>query len=86
MNPVETQKEQRAKRFQSSTDEASAKTLELQAKKARNSALLAMAEEGIDWDEFTIIGTSQNLEKPYLRLTSVFAIISLIHRRQILLL
>jgi hypothetical protein len=70
---VETKKDQRAKRFQSSEDQVGAKKAEeIRAKKVRSSALLALAEEGIDWDEFTIIGTCQNLEKPYLRLTSVF--------------
>lgn len=39
---------------------------------------LAKGQEGnpdvIDWDEYTIIGTCQTLEKRYLRLTSVFMI------------
>jgi hypothetical protein len=70
-----TQTELRARRFQSTSDPHLIRQTEQQAKKARKSALLAMAEEGIDWDEYTIIGTSQNLEKPYLRLTAVHLII-----------
>jgi hypothetical protein len=31
---------------------------------------LSQASEVIDWDEFTIVGTMAQLEKPYLRLTS----------------
>lgn len=70
MPPADAKKEERAKRFQASDETISKKTAEMQAKKARKKALIALAEEGIDWDEYTIIGTCQNLEKPYLRLTS----------------
>lgn len=68
---VLAKREERARRFQSGppgdTDRRAAQE---QAKRARQSALLAMAEEGIDWDEFTIIGTCEKIEKRYLRLTS----------------
>lgn len=66
-----TTKAERARRFNSEEDVAASLRQEEMAKKMRKSAILAMAEDGIDWDEFSIIGTSQNLEKPYLRLTSV---------------
>lgn len=71
-DPEGREREQRARRFQTDTAEAAAeqrRTTE-QAKKMRKSAILALAEDGIDWDECSIIGTSQSLEKPYLRLTS----------------
>lgn len=66
------EREQRARRFQADAEAAEAhqRSVEQQAKKMRKSAILALAEGGIDWDEYSIIGTSQSLEKPYLRLTS----------------
>lgn len=64
-------REERARRFHSDAPDATDRRVaEAQAKRARQSALLAMAEEGIDWDEFTIIGTCEKIEKRYLRLTS----------------
>lgn len=39
-------------------------------REARRTALLAMAADGIEWDENVIIGTCQRLDKRYLRLTS----------------
>jgi hypothetical protein len=71
-DPISARKEQRARRFQAEqAAEATRAQSAKEAKKVRKSALLALAEDGIDWDEYTIIGTSQSLEKPYLRLTSV---------------
>lgn len=64
-------KEMRARRFQAEEPVLSAAAVEEQSKRARKKALLALAEDGVDWDEYTIIGMSQSLEKAYLRLTSV---------------
>lgn len=66
----------RARRFQEDQQYyLSTKAASLESSKiTRRKALLAMAEEGIDWDECTIIGTNEALEKPYLRLTSVYFI------------
>lgn len=68
---VLAKREERARRFQSGPpDDTDRRAVQEQAKRARQSALLAMAEEGVDWDEFTIIGTCEKIEKRYLRLTS----------------
>lgn len=40
-------------------------------KKANVLAVQAQTAEVIDWDQYTIVGTSQQLERRYLRLTSV---------------
>jgi len=66
-------KMERARRFEAEAEQErqrkSGDSLPMQQTR-RKTALLALAESGIDWDEHTIIGTSQALEKPYLRLTS----------------
>ncbi|KAI8994409.1 SAC3/GANP/Nin1/mts3/eIF-3 p25 family-domain-containing protein, partial [Gaertneriomyces semiglobifer] len=67
-------RQQRALRFQSSAEIERQKALQsITAQKAREEFLKAGAEgnpDVVDWDEHTIIGTSQQLEKRYLRLTS----------------
>ncbi|KAJ3129244.1 hypothetical protein HK100_008741 [Physocladia obscura] len=72
---------ERARRFQdsnveTSTAKAKQKQQQQQAKIARENARQAAArgEENpdvIDWDEYTIVGVCEKLEKSYLRLTSV---------------
>lgn len=63
MSPHEAgKKAERAQRF---TEAPKKKTVT----KPRTSDL-SQASEVIDWDEFTIVGTMTQLEKPYLRLTS----------------
>lgn len=70
-NETGSKRAERAKRFESSISLEEIERQEEKSKKTRKAALLALAEEGIDWDEYSIIGTCQNLEKKYLRLTSV---------------
>ncbi|KAI9344017.1 SAC3/GANP/Nin1/mts3/eIF-3 p25 family-domain-containing protein [Obelidium mucronatum] len=70
-------REERARRFQDVDGAASKQKQRDNAKAARERALQAAAfargEENpdvIDWDEYTIIGVCERLEKSYLRLTS----------------
>ncbi|KAJ3025819.1 hypothetical protein HK097_006588, partial [Rhizophlyctis rosea] len=70
-----SKREERAKRFKSAQDELqrSKAAQRRQSERARDAFLAAGAEgnpDVIDWDEYTIVGTSQTLEKKYLRLTS----------------
>ncbi|KAI9199434.1 SAC3/GANP domain protein [Polychytrium aggregatum] len=71
----QTKREQRAKRFQESYEQEKRQTIQNQtiSKRAKMAAISAGAEgnpDVIDWDEHTIVGTSTQLEKRYLRLTS----------------
>ncbi len=64
-------REQRAKRFE---EEAAAVQLKRSVSDRgthRKTQMMRDDANVIDWDEHTIVGTSQQLEKPYLRLTSV---------------
>ncbi|EPZ31767.1 SAC3/GANP/Nin1/mts3/eIF-3 p25 domain-containing protein [Rozella allomycis CSF55] len=66
-NEEEQRKAERAKRFQKDEQER------LDEMRIRNSRIAPVKEqmnEVIDWDIYTIVGTSQDLEKKYLRLTS----------------
>lgn len=76
-NPEERSKrEKRMKRFEGAQQERDKlkKKNAIISRKAQK-IFLARGQEGnpdvIDWDEYTIIGTCQTLEKRYLRLTSV---------------
>lgn len=65
-NPEQDRREKRARRFEQEQQEHMPKRL---------FPLLPPAPpvntgDVIDWDEYTVVGTSQKLEKPYLRLTS----------------
>ncbi|KAJ3038984.1 hypothetical protein HDV00_012742 [Rhizophlyctis rosea] len=66
---------ERAKRFKTANDAVQKVKMEKRRQSERaKEAFLAAGAEGnpdvIDWDEYTIVGTSQDLEKRYLRLTS----------------
>ena len=59
----------RAKRFESD-QQAFKKQQELNQLALQNVRIEDNQGDVIDWDEYTIVGTCQKLEKPYLRLTS----------------
>ena len=58
---IEQRKNQRSQRFQDAPNTFSASSVLVPP---------APSADVIDWDQFTIVGTCQTLEKPYLRLTS----------------
>ncbi|KAJ8326029.1 hypothetical protein O5D80_005664 [Batrachochytrium dendrobatidis] len=76
LDPAQSsRRNERLKRFQ--CDEESELSEQMRKKREISLAQAAFVSAGaegnpdvIDWDEFTIIGTCQKLEKPYLRLTS----------------
>lgn len=69
LNLDESKKLERAKRF-----EADQKAFKMQQEQnqlaLQNVCIEDNQSDVIDWDEYTIVGTCQKLEKPYLRLTS----------------
>ncbi len=64
-------KSERALRFtKEAAKEGAARAAAVEHAAARKRALIALAEGGIEWDECTIIGTCERIDKRYLRLTS----------------
>jgi len=69
-------REKRARRFEEEAAAVHSKKSESESMQRKNLTQRKMIEvtgdpNVIDWDEHTIVGTSTQLEKPYLRLTSV---------------
>lgn len=69
MTAEEKKKLDRAKRFESD-QHAFKKQQEQNQRALQNVRIEDNQGDVIDWDEYTIVGTCQKLEKPYLRLTS----------------